>query len=235
MSKIGELVHVINEDTGEILTTFHSKKATSKKVIKYEIDDMLKSAKTQKDLNSSLLYHWCQIIQAINQKGQIQTFGNKLHDDLENVLINEGVLFAHVYKCIKLAHPFTHILKKNHISHIQTWNDLWNEIGCGDRRMQQRIKKFLEENKLIKAFPIKKVNGETKNLFVLNPYLYKNASHAGQFACIVWQECAKPNININFYAYMWLVSQDCIPFEEEIDYNEIVENFFVNKAKKMKK
>lgn len=213
----------------------HSTKRWNKsknKATKEIIDEMIDSG----SVDVRVLYQYLRKTKVINAYGQIKTYNiYKLDDDLENVLINEGVLFAHVYKCIKLAHPFTHILKKNHMTQIKTWGELWDSISCSNIRTQQKVKKFLEENKLIKCVPIKKDNGTTQNLFVLNPYLYKNSSHAGQFACIVWQECAKPNININFYAYMWLVSQDCIILDENTNYNEIVENFFVNKSKKMKK
>lgn len=235
MRKVFQLIDVIDEETGEIVASFCEKNNFNKKVLKYEVEKMLKNTNSSSELDSDLLYKWCRIINAVNSRGQIQTFGNKLDNNIEEILVEEGVVCAYVFKCIKLAHPFTHVLKKNKVVQVKNWTELFELINCNNRSVQRRVKQFLEENKLIKPFPVKNKDGVMQNLFVLNPYLYKNSSHAGQFACMVWQECAKPNININFYAYMWLVSQDCIPFEEEIDYNEIVENFFVNKAKKMKK
>lgn len=235
MSNITQFTQVVDNETGEVLYAYTKENNFDRKVCKYEVDKMIEESESSKDLDGNLLYHWCKVIQVINSRGQIQTIGTKLNSTIERKMVEEGIVCAYVLKAIMLAHPFTHILKKNHMTQIKTWGELWDSISCSNIRTQQKVKKFLEENKLIKCVPIKKDNGTTQNLFVLNPYLYKNSSHAGQFACIVWQECAKPNININFYAYMWLVSQDCIILDENTNYNEIVENFFVNKSKKMKK
>ena len=232
--RFSKIVYTINENTGEIVNELYTEDKNSNIVLKNTVDKMLANAKASGDLDGKLLYQWCRIIRAINSRNQIQTFGNKLNDDIEDLLIEQGIVCSYVLKVIKLAHPFTHILKKTKKSQITTWTELWKIIGCSNSDIQQRVKSFLELNQLIKAVPIKTVNGKTTKLFVLNPYLYKNASHAGQLACVVWQESAKPNININFYAYMWLVSQDVIVFEDDKDYEKIINDYvnkFINKKK----
>lgn len=227
--KFSRLIYTINENTGEIVDQIKYSDESSKVVLKYQVDSMLNKAKCSKELDSNLLYHWCKLIQSLNNMNQIRTFGNKLNDKIEDLLIEQGIVCAYVLKCIKLAHPFTHILKKSERVQVKTWTELWEIISCTNRTIQNKVKKFLEENKLIKAVPIKKDNGKTVKLFVLNPYLYKNSSHAGQFACIVWQESAKPNINIDFYAYMWLVSQDVIVMDNNSDYDQIVSEYFMKR------
>lgn len=232
--RFSKIVYTINENTGEIVNELYTEDKDSNIVLKNTVDKMLANAKVSGDLDGKLLYQWCRIIRAINSRNQIQTFGNKLNDDIEDLLVEQGIVCSYVLKVIKLAHPFTHILKKTKKSQITTWTELWKIIGCSNSDIQQRVKSFLELNQLIKAVPIKTVNGKTTKLFVLNPYLYKNASHAGQLACVVWQESAKPNININFYAYMWLVSQDVIVFEDDKDYEKIINDYvnkFINKKK----
>lgn len=209
-------------------TKIHSTKNWNKsknKVNKKEIDKMIED----KNIDTNKLYQYCRIANIINTRGQIQTFGIKLNDEIEDLLIEQGIVCSYVLKVIKLAHPFTHILKKTKKTQITTWTELWKQIDCTNSAIQKKVKDFLEQNKLIKAVPIKNEQGKSKKLFVLNPYLYKNSSHAGQFACIVWQESAKPNININFYAYMWLVSQDVIVIDNDKDYDKIISDFINNK------
>lgn len=224
-----KIIYTVNENTGEIIDQVSFEDKQSNIILKNTVDNMLKNAKVTEDLDSSLLYQWCRLIKAINSRNQIQTFGNKLNDDIEDLLIEQGIVCSYVLKAIKLAHPFTHILKKTKKTQITTWTELWKQIDCTNSAIQKKVKDFLEQNKLIKAVPIKNEQGKSKKLFVLNPYLYKNSSHAGQFACIVWQESAKPNININFYAYMWLVSQDVIMLEDDKDYDKIISDFINNK------
>lgn len=229
--RFSKIIYTINENTGEIIDELHTEDKYSNTVLKNTVDTMLSNAKVSEDLDSKLLYQWCRIIKAINNRNQIQTFGNKLNDEIEDLLIEQGIVCSYVLKVIKLAHPFTHILKKTKKSQITTWTELWEIIGCKDSSMRKKVKTFLEENKLIKVVEIKAEEDKrkSKNLFVLNPYLYKNASHAGQLACVVWQESAKPNININFYAYMWLVSQDVIVIDNDKDYDKIISDFINNK------
>lgn len=234
--RFSKIVYTINENTGEIVDEFYTEDKTSNIVLKNTVDKMLANAKVSGDLDGKLLYQWCRIIRAINSRNQIQTIGNKLNDDIEDLLVEQGIVCSYVLKVIKLAHPFTHILKKSKKSQITTWTELWEIIGCKDSVIRKRVRTFLELNKLIKVVEIKAEEDKrkSKNLFVLNPYLYKNASHAGQLACVVWQESAKPNININFYAYMWLVSQDVIIFEDDKDYEKIINDYinkFINKKK----
>lgn len=199
--KLDDLVTVC-ETCHEII---HSKRGWNKgknKVTKKEIDEMIAG----NSLNESKLYQFCRMLDIINCNGQIRTLGNKLNDEIENRLVEEGILCAYILKCIRLAHPFTHILRKNFKTQITTWSDLWKFIDCKDSGTQRKIKHFLDKNKLIKTVSIKTEKGENKKVFVLNPYLYKNSSHVGQFACITWFESAIPNVNINKYGYYWLKS-----------------------------
>lgn len=227
--KIEDLITVCEKCHNEIHSTRGWNKSKNK-VTKKEIDKMIED----KNIDINKLYQYCRVTNIINAQGQVQTYGHKLENSIEDLLVEQGIVCSYVLKVIKLAHPFTHILKKTKKSQITTWTELWKIIGCSNSDIQQRVKSFLELNQLIKAVPIKTVNGKTTKLFVLNPYLYKNASHAGQLACVVWQESAKPNININFYAYMWLVSQDVIVFEDDKDYEKIINDYvnkFINKKK----
>lgn len=225
-SKVAFLTYYINEETGEILGEFHGTTSQHQKVVRKQVDYMLSLSKTSEDIDLDLLYHWCRIIKAINGYNQIQHIGNKLNDKIEDELLEEGVVCAYVLKAIKLANKFTHILMNDSVRQIQTWTELWEVIGCKNSDMQKKVKTFLEKNKLIKCVPIKVENKNAKkNLFVLNPYLYKNSSHVGQFACVVWQECAIPNVNINFYAYMYLVGQGTILFNDKKEYEKLIKKF----------
>jgi len=195
---------ITNPETGEVLyeETIILKKDS--KVTKAMVDKMLSEAKSEADIDTNMLYVWCRITKSINSYGQIQTFGNKLNDGVEDLLLEEGVVCAYVLKAIKLAHPFSCILKSNHKRFINTWKELYEAIGCRGRKEQIRVKKFLTDNGLIDMFRINSGGREVVKRLVLNPYLYKGASHSGQIACILWQGYAKEGININIYAYRWL-------------------------------
>jgi len=195
---------VINMETGEVINNKYDVGRTEK-ITKYKVDNMLTIAKSVADLDTNMLYRWCRITKAINIYGQIQMLGSKLNNDIEGILIEEGIVCSYVLKAIKLSHPFSYILMKNHKSFINSWKELWEAIGClGNKRIQKKIKKFLVDNGLINKFKLSLGNEKVVSRIILNPYLYKGSSHSGQIACIVWQGYAKPSINVNQYAYKWL-------------------------------
>lgn len=196
---------VVDLTTGEIKNEIDITDAISRsKVTRDQVDTMLYEADGATDLDVKLLYKWCKITKGINRYGQIQTFGNKLNDEVEDLLLEEGVVCAYVIKAIKSAHPFSGILKNNHKSFMSTWKELYKHINCNGRKEQIKVKKFLVENGLIDMFKINIRGKEIVSRLVLNPYLYKGASHSGQISCILWQSYAKESININMYAYRWL-------------------------------
>ena len=205
--KIEDLITVCEKCHNEIHST-RGWNRSKNKVTKKEIDKMIED----KNIDINKLYQYCRVTNIINAQGQVQTYGHKLENSIEDLLVEQGIVCSYVLKVIKLAHPFTHILKKTKKINIDNWSDLWEIIECKDSITRKKVKSFLELNNLIRVVETRLKENKKKIIktFVLNPYLYKNSSHVGQFACVVWQDFAKPNININSYAYEWLVSQGII-------------------------
>ena len=56
MRKVFQLIDVIDEDTGEIVASFSEKNNFNKKVLKYEVEKMLKNTNSSSELDSDLLY-----------------------------------------------------------------------------------------------------------------------------------------------------------------------------------
>ena len=199
--KLEDLITVC-EECHEVIHSERGWNESKNKVTKKEIDEIIKTD----NLDELKLYQFCRILDIVNCNGQVRTLGYKLNDKIEDKMIQQGIVCSYVMKCIKLAHPFTHILKKSERVKIKTWTELWEVISCSNRTIQSKVKKFLEDNKLVKTVSMKNNDRKTVKVFVLNPYLYKNSSHVGQFACITWFESAIPNVNINKYGYYWLKS-----------------------------
>lgn len=202
------LITKVDLETGEVISEREMipNQKDWGKCLKKRTDFMLNHAKGIEDLDSDLLYRYCKSTKIINKYGQIQTFGNKLDDKIEDKLLEEGAICCYVLKTIKLAHPFSHFLRISQRNFISNWNELWDEIGCSDSKMRKRVKDFLVNNNLIKKARLINEDEEVLSRLVLNPYLYKNSSHAGQYACMVWQKSAIPSVNVNSYAYAWLQS-----------------------------
>lgn len=198
----------INEETGEVLAEeIIANPEISKSLKKKIVDDMLGNAESIDDIDSNMLYAWCKITKEINHYGQIRLLGSYRDSGTEKKLIEDITLTGYVMRIIDKAHNFSGMLKSNHKTFITTWTKLWEDIGCGtNKRTQSKIKKFLVAHSIVREFKIGGVDGKLVNRLILNPFLFRGASHSSQISVMVFQDFIKESINMNSYPIRLLQS-----------------------------
>lgn len=179
--------------------------------LKYEIKLMVEKAKDLKDLDSAKIYEYCVKTKIINNYFQIKTLGyDFLEENIWNKLFSEEYRTEqfYIFKTIKLAHPFTYQLYKNSRCKIRNWGELFDLIECTNKGTRAKVKKFLEENGLMKKIKIK-----DSFVLILNPFLCKKSGYIGIDACVHFSEYIKPSVNIDYYGYLYLIAQGYIQFD----------------------
>lgn len=195
---------LINDETGEIINAGSLNKKEKRNIItKSIVDYMLNNSKKLEDIDIELLYKWLKITKEINEFGQIKIIGSQREEALEKKLIEDATILLYTYRILYNTHPFNCSVMLNQRTKIKSWGELWNLIGCTKRSSQQKVKKFLIENNLLREIVITCKNKKMKQ-FYLNPFLLRRSQYSSQVALNVFQDCAKEGVNINFYAYLFL-------------------------------
>lgn len=203
---------LVNEETGEIINTGSLDKNNRKNIItKSIVDYMLNNSKKLEDIDIELLYRWLKITKEINEYGQIKIIGSQRNETLERKLIEDATILLYTYRILYNTHPFNCSVMLNQKTKIKSWGELWTLIGCTKRSSQQKVKKFLIDNNLIRETVVICKNKKMKQ-FYLNPFLLRRSQYSSQVALNVFQDCAMQYKNINFYSHIFL---QCVGIIEE--------------------
>ena len=195
---------IINDETGEIISESDIYSASDKKLRKFIVDKMLEDAKCLEEIDSDMLYAWCKITKEINGYGQIKILGPYRDKETEKSMIEDITITGYTMRIIDKAHPFSGMIMKNRETFVSTWTDLWEEIGCTNKRTISKIKKFLTKNDIIREFKVGGDDGKLMKRLVVNPFLFRNAQHSSQISIIIFQDYIKESINMSCYPIRWL-------------------------------
>lgn len=69
--------------------------------------------------------------------------------DMEEIIKNSDITMCGYMTKICLLINKDMILKKNHMTPIKTWSELWEMIGCKKRTTQQKIKSILTSHNVV--------------------------------------------------------------------------------------
>lgn len=199
-----------NVKTGEMLDIRKLGKV-GKTLSKSMVDNMLMNAKSFDEIDENLLRHWLYIINEINKenKEQFRIWGDNMDREVIFKKPIEENITKYVSAIIILAHKWSNRLMKTERTGITSWKDLWTTIGCNGRGTQVKVKKFLDQNNLVRKTTISTVQGDMVQ-FYLNPFLFRNKHFINQVAINVFRDCAKESVNINTYTYRYLQKIDVL-------------------------
>lgn len=201
---------IIDSETGEIIDeevmnmqTNMSKRKI--KICKKIVDNMLEKASKGYELDKDMLYAWCKITNEFNGYGQVKLLGGYRNNDFEKRLVQDIIMTGYTMRVITLAHTFSGFLQKNRQTFIETWTQLYEEIGIGNSKAtQSKIKKFLLDNHIIREFKIGGRDGKLVKRLILNPFLARKGSYTSQVTAMVFQDFIKEGINMSCYPLRWL-------------------------------
>lgn len=204
---------IVNEETGQLIEDVVVEASSEKSTINKKIvDTMLKDSKCVEDVDAKLLYEWCKITGEINNYGQIRLQGRHLDREFQKMMIEDMATHFYISKIFMTAHPFSGILMKNRQTHIDNWTELWNEVGISDSKIKARVKKFLIDNE---ALRITKITGRAdkadKTVFIINPFLFRDATYSSQVSIFTFGDFAKEGVNVNTYSFKYLQTLGLLP------------------------
>lgn len=200
---------IIDEETGEIVMENKIKincQTSDKKVNKLIIDKMIEDAQNDKEIDIKLLYAWCKSTGDINDYGQIKLLGAWHDDKIWKEMLQDIIITGYTMRIIDTTHNFSGIIMKNRQTPVKTWKELWEVIQCSKKATQQRIKKFLDNNNIVREMRVYNKNKVLEKRLILNPFLIRQAHHASQLSIICFNDFIKTNVNINLYPVKWLQS-----------------------------
>lgn len=148
-----------------------------------------------------LLYAYLKTTRNINEYSQIKVNGRWIDHDIMNAILNDMTVFGYVHKIISLAHTYSMIIKKSREKNITTWAELFETVGCKDRKMQSRVKAALVSNKLIAELKTE-FKGTTEKVFIINPFIYRKSAFVSQIALHAFRKDIDGYID--GYALTWL-------------------------------
>lgn len=206
-----KLKHIIvNDDTGEILSeeVTNMKNNLSKKNIKLckkMVDTMLEKSSKGEPLDKNMLYTWCKITKEFNNYGQVKLLGGFRDTEFEKKLVQDIIMTGYTMRVIVLSHPFSGFLQSDKKIFIETWSQLYNEIGIGNSKAtQSKVKKFLVENSIVREFKIGGKNGKLVKRLILNPFLARKGAYTSQITAMVFQDFIQEGVNMSCYPLRWL-------------------------------
>lgn len=153
------------------------------------------------DDDVKLLFSYLKATRNINQYSQVKVNGKWIDDSVMDVILQDHTAFGYVHKVLRLAHEYSMLLKKNRQTNINTWYDLFDTIGCTDKRMQSRVKAALLNSKLL-AILRTEYNGTTEKVFIVNPFIYRRSAFVSQIALYAFSSDVKNYVD--GYTYSWL-------------------------------
>ncbi|MGL6184676.1 MAG: hypothetical protein ACRC1T_04790 [Clostridium chrysemydis] len=201
---------IIDDETGEIISeeVVNMKTNISKRKItlcKKMVDDMLEKASKGEELDKDMLYAWCKITKEFNGYGQVKLLGGYRDIEFEKRLVQDIIMTGYTMRVITLAHPFSGFLQRNRQSFIETWSQLYDEIGIGNSKAtQSKVKKFLIDNHIVREFKIGGKDGKLVKRLILNPFLARKGSYTSQVTAMVFQDFIKEGTNMSCYPIRWL-------------------------------
>lgn len=208
---------IINDETGEILgeeviSLNYNVTEKKKRICKRLVDEMLERASKGEELDKDLLFAWCKITNNINIYGQVKLLGSYTDNATNKKLLEDVMLTGYTMRLVDVAHSFSCILMKNREVAIKNWTELYEMIDMPstNKRHQQKLKKFLENNNIVRTMKVKDMNGNNITKFILNPFLFRKASHSSQIALVLFQDYIKEGVNIGCYPLRWLQSMGYI-------------------------
>lgn len=193
-------------ETGEFITEVDMRgtKAT-KQITKAMIDKMLEDANVASEIDSNMLYRWCKTIGDINCYGQIRLNGAFRDIEFEKKMAEDIIITGYTIRIFHAAHPFSGLLRGEN-GFLSTWTELWELIGCTSKRTQPKVKKFLQENDLVREFKVGGRDGKLVKRLIVNPFLMRGASHTSQVSMMAFQDCIEEGVNAPIYPIRWLQS-----------------------------
>lgn len=194
---------LVDDDTGEILVEGIEYKSDSSRVMvnkktREAVEKLLKKAEALEKSELSLLYGYCKKTGKINGFSQCK-IENLFRDDSVFRKILEVNFGLHILKCLETANKYSCFMKKNQNVFIEKWKDLWEIIEIKDIKTQQKVKKFLLDNKLVRIYKHYGREGEKKVKFIVNPFLYRNSAFVGQIAINQFQDYIEEGRNMAGY------------------------------------
>ena len=196
---------LINEDTGEMIdfTDIKRDMSNGQKITKMVIDNMLNNAKNLEDIDIKLLFQWMKIKGLVNQYSQLKVNGAYRDKEVEKEMIKDITLYGYINRIMLMAHPFSNVIMVNRKRPLDGWLELWELIGCTDRRTRAKIKSYIKDNDLIREVVVIKKDIKTKK-FILNPFMFRGANYTSQIALSVYDDMIEEGVNLDTYIVRFL-------------------------------
>jgi hypothetical protein len=196
---------IVNENTGEVVFEgeYVIKKSIEKnsgETSKKMVDEMLLKVVHPKEIDLGILWNWCKATRILNKYNQISLLGSYLDNDTKDKMLQDITITGYSMRIFNMAHNFSCVIMKNRKTAIKSWSELFEEISCGNKAVQKKLKNFFNTNKLIRDIVVVDRNGDKVKKLVLNPFLVRGASYGSQLAIMLFQDFIKEGVNIPVYA-----------------------------------
>lgn len=212
-------VYLINDETGEILDDYSlsnlSKKA-SLKVNRAIVEEMINNAGNDiTKIDLPMLYSWCKMCKDISDFNQMKINGIFQDDKMFRVIISMN-FGLHILRCLETANKYSCFMKRNHNQFIENWKQLFETVEITKRDTQQKVKKFLLDNKLVREYKHIGRDGKQKTKFIVNPFVYRRSTYVGEIAISQFQDFIKEGENMSTYLIRLLQGKEVIDFKVEV-------------------
>lgn len=212
-------VFLINDETGEVLNEYSlsniSKKA-SLKVNRAIVEEMINNAGNDiSKIDLPMLYSWCKICKDISEYNQMKI--NGIYQDHEMFKRIIGMSFGlHILKCLETANKYSCFMKRSQNQFIENWKQLYETVEISDKKTQQKVKKFLLDNKLVREYKHTGRDGKIKTKFIVNPFVYRRSTYIGEIAVSQFQDFIEEGKNMSSYLIRLLQGKEVIDFKVEV-------------------
>lgn len=195
---------LIDQGTGEIIVENYPvyKKYLSKdeyKKNKLIIDSiMVKDIKDITEDEIQQLQKWCCDLKEINKYKYIKIYSPIRSIEFEKFLIKHEDILIYIFKLFLCTNKYSCCVKVNHNIFVNTWTKLYEAIGISSNniRMQQKIKRFVLDNNILRIY---KTKDKIDTRFIVNPFLYRNSQYVKDIAVIVFKDFINSGDNISQY------------------------------------
>lgn len=213
---------LVDEETGEIIMNeinFRNLSLNQKKGIsKQQVDKMLHEANGDiSKVDIAMLFSYCKMIKVIDNFNQIGMEGVWRDRDVEKCLTENIDLIGYVFKMFCSSNKYSNFIKINHVVFVEKWTQLFELVGISlnSKRTQQKFKKYLVENDLVRVYTHIGRDGKKKNKFIINPFKYRNSYFVSELAISQFQDYIETGVNISDYAVKYLEVKETIDSEWE--------------------
>lgn len=186
---------LINEETGELINiTEKLDFAYNSNLSKQVINQMLKD----NSIDKSILFYWLKRTGELNLYNQVKIKSAYFSKDLLKITREHTLFAGYMLKMFSFMDNYTNMIKKNQQTFINSFEELFKLVELTNEKQKTKFKKFLINNNVVKK-------AKTSDWrIIVNPFMFRNSTHIGQFALCIFKDCFEKDKNISKYSIKWL-------------------------------